>query len=195
MGAGPKPDEDTRAAEIGAGQYQLRAEVPARVFSLAIEADEATARAEHAAFADRCMPLLTRGQASHQQTRQELLRQPWAARQVLAAGGLGYLAVLAGELDCQTRLLLLGVAAAPLEVPDGIDPGSLLAALLRHQYPAAQIGEFPTAHGQGIGIRRCGQLSVPAAVSGGEPFMIDTATSQAMVIFPEARLLGIVTGF
>jgi hypothetical protein len=35
---------------------------------------------------------------------------------------------------------------------------SLLAALLRHQYPGAQIEEFPTAHGEGVGIRRSGEL-------------------------------------
>jgi hypothetical protein len=192
----PLPDgTPVTAAEIRAGGYRLRAEVPEGIFSLAVEADEATAREEHAAFADRCMPLLLPGHAGQGQTRQELLRQLWAARQVLVAGGRGYLGVLAGELDGGTRLVLLGIAAAPLEVPAGISPASLLAALLRYHYPDAQIEEFPAAHGEGIGIRRCGELPLPTAAPGGEPLRIDTGISQALVTFPEARLLGTVTGF
>ena len=91
--------------------------------------------------------------------------------------------------------MLLGIAAAPLEVPDGISPASLLAALLRHHYPDAQIEEFPTAHGHGVGIRRCGELPLPAAGPDGEPLRIDTGISQALVPFPEAGLLATVTGF
>ncbi len=187
--------DDARTAEISIGQYRLRAEVPNGIFSLAVEASEADARAEHAAFADRCMPLLTRDPARHGQIRQELLQQLWAARQILTVGGLGYLGALAGELEDRTLLLLLGIAAAPKELPDGIDPTSLLAALLRHQYPDAEIEEFPTPHGEGVGIRRCGGLSIPVASPDDTPFRIDTGISQALVVFPDARLLGTVTGF
>jgi hypothetical protein len=51
----------------------LRAEVPDGIFSLAVEADEATSRAEHAAFADRCMPLLATAQGEPGQIRSALL--------------------------------------------------------------------------------------------------------------------------
>jgi hypothetical protein len=140
------------------------------------------------------LPLLPPGPAPAQ-TRQELLRQLWTARQVLTAGGLGYLGVLAGELDGGPRIVLLGIAAAPLEVPDGVNPASLLAGLLRHHHPDAEIEQFPAAQGDGVGIRRCGELPVPTAAPGGEPLRIDTGISQALVIFAEARLLGTVTGF
>jgi hypothetical protein len=91
--------------------------------------------------------------------------------------------------------MLLGIAAAPLEVPDGISPASRLAALLRHHYPDAQVEEFPAAHGHGVGIRRCGELPLPTAGPDGEPLRIDVGIFQASVTFPEARLLGTVTGF
>ncbi len=127
--------------------------------------------------------------------RGALLEQLSAARQIVAAGGLGYLGALAGEVDGRTRLVLLGIAAAPFEVPDGIRPTSLLAALLRHHYPGANVEEFPTAHGEGVGIRRSGELPLPGRVPDTEPLTIDTGISQGLVLFPEAGLLGTVTGF
>ena len=173
----------------------MRAEVPDGIFSLAVEADEATARAEHAAFADRCMPLLAPAHGEPAQIRSALLDQLWAGRQIVAVGGLGYLGALAGEADGRTPLILLGIASASFEVPNDIRPTSLLAALLRHQYPGAQVEEFPTAHGEGVGIRRSGELPLPGQVPGAEPLRIDTGISQALVPFPEAGLLGTVTGF
>ena len=185
---------DARTAEFSIGQYRLRAEVPAGIFSLAVEADEAAARAQHAAFADRCLPLLGHGLAQPAQTRQQLLRQLWAARQMLVAAGVGYLGAVAGDLDGRARIILLGIAVTPLTVPASIDPANLLAALLRYQYPGAAIEEFPTAHGQGVGIRRCDELSLPAGISTASS-AIDTGISQALVPFPQAGLLGTVTGF
>ncbi len=46
--------------EVSAGGWVLRAKVPDGIFTLAVEADERTAATEHAAFADRCRPLLPR---------------------------------------------------------------------------------------------------------------------------------------
>jgi len=46
--------------EVAAGGWVLRAQVPEGIFTLGVEADERTAAAEHAAFADRCRPLLLR---------------------------------------------------------------------------------------------------------------------------------------
>jgi hypothetical protein len=93
--------------------------------------------------------------------------------------------------------MLLGIAAAPLEPPEGIDTASLLAAMLRHSYPEASalIEEFQTDHSQAVGVRRCDELTLPFPGPDGQPARIDTGISQAMVIFPEARLLGVVTGF
>lgn len=51
------------------------------------------------------------------------------------------------------------------------------------------------AHGEGVGIRRAGELPLPGRVPDGEPLTIDTGISQALVPFPEAGLLGTVTGF
>jgi hypothetical protein len=185
---------DARTAETGTGQYRLRAEVPGGIFSLAVEADEATARTQHAAFADRCMPLLAAHSPEPARSRQELLRQLWAARQLLVAGGLGYLGALADELSGRPRLILLGIAAAPLTMPDGINPANLLAAMLRHQYPGAAVEQFPAAQGEGVGIRRRDELPLPTGISTA-PSTIDTAISQALVPFPGAGLLGTVTGF
>jgi hypothetical protein len=188
-------DQAAATADIGAGEYRLRAAVPAGIFSLAVEADEATARAEHAAFADRCMPLLATAHGEPGRIRRALLEQLWAARQIVAAGGLGYLGALAGEVNGRAPLILLGIASAPFEVPDGIRPTSLLAALLRHHYPGANVEEFPAAQGEGVGIRRSGELPLPGRVPDAGPLRIDTGISQALVPFPEAGLLGTVTGF
>ena len=197
-GDGGRERDQAAAPGIGAGEYRLRAEVPDGIFSLAVEADEATARAEHAAFADRCMPLLAPVQGEPGKIRSALVEQLWAARQIVAAGGVGYLGHSRGSRwqDAVAELLvLLGIASAPFEVPDGIRPTSLLAALLRHQYPGAQIEEFPTAQGEGVGIRRPGELPLPGRVPDAEPLTIDTGICQGLAPFPEAGLLGTVTGF
>jgi hypothetical protein len=185
-------DDSTRPETIEAGEWRLRAEVPDAAFSLAVEADDATARAEHEAFADQLLPSEVPGHL-----RDQVLTQLQAARQLVASSGIGYLGVLTGEVDGQARMLLLGVAAAPLEPPEGIDTASLLAAMLRHSYPEASalVEEFETDHGQAVGVRRCDELTLPFPGPDGQPARIDTGISQAMVIFPEAKLLGVVTGF
>ena len=175
----------------------LRAKVPDGIFTLAIEADERTAATEHAAFADRCQPLLLRAVGGDAEEavwlRAELISQLGALRQAVKANGLGYLGALAGEHDGRPALLLLGIAATPLEFPNGIDPASLLAAMLRGQYPGAAVEEFATAHGAGVGIRRCEETGLPAPAD--RPVTIAAGISQALVPFPEAGLLGTVTGF
>lgn len=185
--------------DVPAGGWLLRAEVPEGIFTLAVEADDATAAIEHAAFADRCQPLLLRAvgddAAEAEWLRAELTGQLAALRQAMAASGLGYLGALAGEHDGRPALILLGIAATPLEFPDGIDPASLLAAVLRGQYPGAAVEEFPTAQGVGAGIRRCEETSLPSPAPDGRPLTIATGISQALVPFPGAGLLGTVTGF
>ncbi len=65
--------------------------------------------------------------------------------------------------------------------------------MLRRQYPGAAVEEFLTAQGAGAGVRRCSEVSLPAA--GGSPSTIGAGISQALVPFPEAGLVGTVTGF
>jgi hypothetical protein len=185
--------------DVPAGGWLLRAKVPEGIFTLAVEADDATAHAEHAAFAERCLPLLLRaadgepGQA--ERLRIELIGQLGALRGAVAASGLGYLGALAGEHDERPALILLGIAATPLEFPEGIDPPSLLTAMLRRQHPGAAVEEFPTATGAGAGVRRCESIRLPSDAADGSSLLIDSGISQALVPFPEAGLLGTVTGF
>lgn len=185
--------------DVPAGGWVLQAKVPEGTFTLAVEADDATATAEHAAFADRCRPLFLRAAGDDsvqaERLRIELVGQLGALRGAVAASGLGYLGALAGERHERPALILLGIAATPLESPHGIDPASLLTAMLRKQYPGAAVEEFPTAAGTGAGIRRCESIRLPSDASDNGPLMIDAGISQALVPFPEAGLVGTVTGF
>src|ERR1700722_12336569 len=99
----------------------LRAPVPDGIFTLAIEADDAAAAAEHAAFADRCRPLLLRAVGGDAEEaawlRSELIGQLHAMRRTAAASGLGYLGALAGDRDGHPVLILLGIAATPFAFP------------------------------------------------------------------------------
>ena len=89
---------DTRPEVIEAGEWRLRAMVPDAGFSLAVEADDATAEAEHTAFADRCLP-----PGAPAQARDQILALLRAARQILASSGIGYLSVLLAEVDGRPR--------------------------------------------------------------------------------------------
>ena len=175
----------------------LRASVPDGIFTLAIEADDAAGAAEHAAFADRCRPLLLRavdGDADEAAwLRAELIGQLDEMRGTATVSGLGYLGALAGDQDGRLAVILLGIAATPFAFPAGIDPASLLAALLRSQYPGAAVEEFATAVGTGVGVRRCAATALPAPAGG--PLTVAAGISQALVPFPEAGVLGTVTGF
>jgi hypothetical protein len=154
--------------DVPAGNWTLRTSVPEGIFTLAIEADDAAAAAEHAAFADRCQPLLLRAVGGDAEEaawlRTELIDQLAALRETVAADGLGYLGALAGDQGGRPVLILLGIAVAPVALPNGIDPASLLAAMLHRQYPGAAVEEFPTAHGVGVGLRRCTAGAVRPAV-------------------------------
>jgi hypothetical protein len=175
----------------------LRARVPEGIFTLAVEAGDEAAAAEHAAFADRCRPLLLHAVGGDAEEavwlRAELIGQLDAMRRTAAASGLGYLGAMAGDRDERPVLILLGIAAAPFAFPAGIDPASLLAAMLRGQYPGAAVEEFATARGTAVGLRRCEETALPAPAD--RPLAITAGISQALVPFPEAGVLGTVTGF
>jgi hypothetical protein len=179
--------------------WMLRAPVPDGIFTLAIEADDVTAAAEHAAFADRAQPLLRRAAIGDEldaaQLRDDLIGQLDALRRSVAADGFGYLGAMAGDQDGRPVLILLGIAATPVALPDRVDPASLFAAVLRKQYPEALVEEFVTAQGAGVGIRRCQETVLSDPVPGAETLTITAGISQALVSFPEAELLGVVTGF
>jgi hypothetical protein len=185
--------------DVPAGNWLLRTQVPDGTFTLAVEADDMAAAAEHAAFADRCQPLLLRAVGGDAEEavwlRAELIGQLDALRRTVAASGLGYLGALAGEQHGRPVLILLAIAATAQVFPDGIDPASLLAAMLRKQYPGAAVEEFPTAHGMGVGVRRCEETAVPSPAPAVRPLIIDAGISQALVPFPEAELLGTVAAF
>jgi hypothetical protein len=121
--------------DVPAGNWLLRTQVPDGIFTLAVEADDATAAIEHAAFADHCQPILLRAVGDDpdeaEWLRAELIGQLSTLRQTVAASGLGYLGALAGEQHGRPALILLGIAATPLVFPEGIDPASLVAAMLR----------------------------------------------------------------
>ena len=184
--------------DVPADGWVLRAQVPEGIFTLSIEDDDAAAASSHAAFAERCLPLLRRavsdGAEEAAWLRAELISQLGALRQEISASGLGYLGALAGEHDGRPVLVLLGIAATPRVFPGGIDPASLLAAMLRRKYPGSAVEEFATADRTGVGIRRCETIRYPSAGGSGLP-QVEAGISQALVPFPEAGLLGSVTGF
>jgi hypothetical protein len=185
--------------EVPVGGSVLRARVPDDIFTLALELDDSGAAAEHAAFGGRCRPLLLRvaegDPAQADLSQAELISQLGVLRRAVAASGLGYLGALAGEHDRRAALIVLGIAATPREFPGGIDPVSLLAALLRSRYPGAAVEEFATARSAATGLRRCEDISLPPAAPGGRGLTVTTGISQALVPFPDAGLLGAVTGF
>jgi hypothetical protein len=184
--------------DVPADAWVLRTQVPEGIFTLAVEEDDEAAASGHAAFADRCLPLLMRAARDDAQEaewlRAELIGQLGALRQATGASGLGYLGALAGEHQGRPVLVMLGIAATPQVFPDGIDPASLLAAMLRRKFPGSAVEEFATADRTGVGIRRCETIRYPSGAESGLP-PIEAGISQALVPFPEAGLLGAVTGF
>jgi hypothetical protein len=179
--------------------WALRAWVPEGALTLAVEADDATAAAEHAAFAGRCLPVLTTLQEpapdesqtaeDPEQLRAGIAAQLATLRQAVSGTGLGYLGVLTGEHEGRPAMILLGIAGTPQAFPDSIDPASLMAAMLKEQYPGAAVEEFTTDTGVGVGIRRCESYPLPSGEQA-----LNAGVSQALVPFPEATLLATVTG-
>ena len=183
--------------DVPAAGGVLRTQVPEGIFTLAVEAYDVAAAAEHAAFADRCRPLLLHAVGGDTEEaawlRTELIGQLDAMRNSAAADGLGYLGALAGNRDGRPVLILLGIAAAPFVFPAGIDPASLLAAMQRAQYPGAAVEEFATARGTGVGIRRSEETALPAPA--GQSAAIAARDIAGSGSVPGSGLLGTVTGF
>jgi hypothetical protein len=183
--------------------WRLRTLVPGGIFTLAIEADDEAAAAEHAAFAERCLPVLAAQQPSANlgTLRQSVIAELAALRRAVAASGLGYLGAIAGEQDGRAALILLSIAATRMEFPQAVDAAALLHAIARRAYPGAAVEEFSTQDRTGIGIRRADELTLPVAQLpttddlGVDELRVDTGISQALVPFPEAGLLAAVNGY
>jgi hypothetical protein len=172
--------------------WTLRADVPDGIFTLAIEADDETAAAEHAAFADRALPLLTRADsfADPERLRSSVIDQLSSLRRAVAGSGVGYLGAVAGQDGERVSLVLLSVAGTQATYPPGIDPAPALAAKMREQYPEADVEEFETPTGSAVGLRRLELMSgLP------EGHEVAAGVAQAVVPFPDAGLLGTVTGY
>jgi hypothetical protein len=185
--------------DVAAGAWRLQAKVPDGIFTLAIEASDDVAHAEHEAFADRCLPYLAGGHDDPQQVRLGIISQLAGLRQAAAGAGLGYLGALAEVRDSRPVLLMLGIAATPLALPEGIDPAGLLATMLRHQYPDAHVEDFATSTGVGVGLQHVRDQILDGArpgnaLPGTEPATLTTGIAQALVPFPEAGLLGMAVG-
>src|SRR6201992_2262007 len=196
---------DRLMPEVAAGPWRLQAKVPDGIFTLAIEASDDRAPAEDAAFADRCLPLLAHGGDDPQQLKADIIRQLAGLRQAVAGTGLGYLGALSDVRDGRPALLLLRLGTAPpsLSLPDRVEPASLLAAMLRHEYPDAHIEDFPTSTGVGVGLQYVRDQTFDGLLPGGasapptgnESLTLRTGIAQALVPFPEAGLLGMAVGF
>jgi hypothetical protein len=86
--------------------------------------------------------------------------------------------------------VLLSVAGTRAAFPPGIDPVPGLAAKMREQYPEADVEEFETPAGSAVGLRRLELM--PGLPEGRE---VAAGVAQAVVPFPDADLLGTVTGY
>lgn len=163
------------------GGWTLRADVPDGTFTLAIEADDETAAAEHAAFADRALPLLARADpgADPERLRASVTDQLSGLRRAVA-----------GQDGEHASLVLLAVAAAQAAFPPGTDPVPGLAARMREQYPEADVEEFQTPTGSAVGLRR---LELMRGLPAGHEAAAGVA--QAVVPFPGAGLIATVTGY
>lgn len=65
--------------------------------------------------------------------------------------------------------------------------------MLGHRYgqDEALVEEFDTRFGPAVGVRRCEPLTIP----GSEPQRIDTGAAQALVVFPDLAVVGVVSGY
>lgn len=122
------------------------------------------------------------------------LAQLDTARRDLIEGQVRYLGVASAELDGRWVMCLFAVSVVAFAPPPQFHPGNLLAGVLGHQYSQdnAVVEEFDTRYGPAVGVRRAEVLTVP----GSDPEQqIDTGAVQAMVVFPELDVVGVVSGF
>ncbi len=174
----------TAAAGLTSGPFRLHAAVPGDMISLAAEDDEDTVAAAHAALAGSWLPA-----TAPPGTRQDMLSQLAAARQMVKDGGISWLGLTAGPHAGRWSMLLIAITVTPFDPPPDIAPAGLLAAMLRAGYPpgTALIEEFQAPGGPAVGIRRAGTLDLNGT-------QLTTGIAQALVIYPGPGALGIVSG-
>lgn len=172
--------------------WKLRADVPDGTFTLGVESDDEAAAAEHAAFADRALPLLTRAEVGTDpaELRASVIGQLSELRRAVAGSGVGYLGAVAGQDGDRVSLVMLTVSGTQATFPPGADPVPALAAELRERYPEADVEEFETPAGSAVGLRR---LELMRGLPEGQ--QVPAGVAQAVVPFPGAGLLGTVTGY
>ena len=174
----------TSTATVTNGPFRLDAKVPGDMVSLALEEDNETAAATHAAFIDRVVraPVPPR-------TRDDMLAQLGAVRRMLKDNGASWLGLAAGSHAGRWALLMISITVTPFDPPQGIAPSGALAAMLRAEHPAdaALIEEFQAPTGPAVGVRRIGTLEL-------QDRQIDTGVAQAIVVYLERGALGIVSG-
>ncbi len=102
------------------------------------------------------------------------------------AAWAGFSAVRAGG---RRGMLLVSVAVTAFSPPSTGAPSATLADVVRERYPeAALVGEFSTADGlPAVSLRMAATVDVR-----GNP--IGTGQAQALVVYPEAGALGVVSG-
>ena len=122
----------------------------------------------------------------------ELASRVSELRDTVTVAGVGYLGVIAAERDGRPAVVVVAIAATAVEFPAGTDPASLVAAMLRREYPQAVVEEFATVSGTGVGMRRSERRDGPFGMNDRGR---DAGVAQALVPFADAGLLGAVTGF
>lgn len=115
------------------------------------------------------------------------------SQDTLTDAGAGYLGVIVGDRDGRVAVIVLAIAVTVMEFPPETDPVRLVAATLRREYPQADLEEFATASGTGVGMqmRRWERSDRPFGIAGCD---FAVGVTQALVPFANAGLVGAVTG-
>lgn len=177
-----------------AGRFEVDFEVPGDLLTVGVELGDEQAAAGHAAFIDERLA----GTAAPPEVREQALAQLGEVRAKLIDDRVRYLGLASGPLDDQWVFCLFGITVAGLARSDTFDSSHVLAAALRHHYgeDSCLVEEFETDHGPAVGLRRLDALTVPAgAHESGAQQRIDTGVAQAIVIFPELEVAGVVSGY
>lgn len=127
--------------------------------------------------------------------REQALAQLDTIRRELIERRVRYLALASGEVDDHRAVCLLGVSVVEFVAPPPeFGPSNILASLLRYRYPEdeALVEEFATDHGPAVGVRRLDVLTVPQTDPAQE---IDTGVAEAMVLFADLGVVGLVSGY
>ncbi len=163
--------------------------MPDDLLSLGVELDDAEAACAHVAFVDARL-----AEGAPTELRQQALAQLDAVRRELIDGQVRYLGVASAQFEGRWVMCLFAVSVAGFAAPEPFDPANLLAGVLGHRYgqDEAVVEEFDTPFGPAVGVRRCEPLTIPGAV---QLQRIDTGAAQALVVFSQLEVVGVVSGY